>query len=326
MRAADTFACTRRAMRIARTALTVLVAFGGASSGASAQGSLALSLDTASLQWGERATLCATWTTAIDRLNPKQPWWPQWADTTAGGLEILADLPPDTAAAPLDADGDVVMQKCWVVTSWDSGFVVVPPVAWDGLMSNAVMIDVATPMLSEDARPAPPTDIVAFEWTWWERLRTWLPWALLLAALGGLAWWAKRWWQQRLRENPETTPCETPPLPPHEIALTTLRRILAEEGWNRGKAKDVHVEAGLAVRHYVEGRFGLHAAEKTTREFRDMLPASGVPREWHARLVEAMEAADGVKFAKVQLPAATHKSIVQAFLEFVEHTQPQNEG
>lgn len=285
-------------------------------------GQIELTMDKSSLQWGERATLCATWTTEASALGLDSIWWPAWQDTTAGGLEILEDLPSDTLPAPVDENADIQLQKCWVVTSWDSGFVVVPPLAVGNQVSNALMVDVLTPALSDDASPAPPMDIVAFEQSLWDRVRAAIPWLLALAGLALLGWLVKHFGRvtTRVSRDEDHSP---PPRPPHEIALGILNRLLAEEAWLKGRAKDVHVEAGLAVRHYLEGRFGMPAAEKTTGEVRAMMKGSEVPTAWQSRLLDIMDTADQVKFAKAELPALTHQSLLKAYISFVETTSPE---
>ncbi|MDA0945531.1 MAG: hypothetical protein RLZZ314_1494 [Bacteroidota bacterium] len=285
----------------------------------SMHGQIELSMDKSTLQWGERATLCATWTTDVGALGLDSIWWPAWQDTTSGGLEILQDMPPDTLPAPLDEHGDILLQKCWVVTSWDSGFVVVPPLVVDDLTSNALMVEVVTPSLPDDASPAPPMDIVAFEKTLWDRLRVVMPWLLALSGLVLLGWLVQKLRRTKRGVARDDVP-PTPPRLPHEIALEILTTLLREQGWLKGRAKDVHVEAGLAVRHYLEGRFGMPAAEKTTGEVRAMMQGSDVPTAWQTRLIDIMETADQVKFAKAELPALTHESLLKAYISFVEST------
>ena len=94
---------------------------------------VSLQPDTTALQWGERVQLTANWLLTLEELNAgvaDSAAWPAWTDTTAGGLEVLAESSLDTLPSPVGASGDVVLQKAWLVTSWDSGFVVVPPVAF----------------------------------------------------------------------------------------------------------------------------------------------------------------------------------------------------
>lgn len=287
------------------------------------------SLDTSRIQWGERLTLTADWLLTAEELGSgvaDSSAWPAWTDTTAGGLEVLASSPLDTLPAPAGAQSDVLLRKKWVLTSWDSGFVVIPPAQFGPYETTPLLIEVLTPLLAEDAQPANPASIVDVTWTWWERLmrtRFWWGSALALLALFAAMRWAWKAWKARDVDAPAVEAFEEPVEAPHRVALRILRRLLEEEGWKSGQAKEVQAKASLAVRHYLEGQFVLPAAERTTREIESMLPASGVPREWQGRLIQALELADAVKFAKGQLPDLSHRSLLEAYIAFVLDTQPK---
>ena len=136
-------------------------------------GQVSLQPDTTTLQWGERVQLTANWLLTLEELNSgvaDSAAWPAWTDTTAGGLEVLAQSDLDTLPSPVGASGDVVLQKSWLVTSWDSGFVVVPPVAFGPHTTQPFMLEVVTPNLEPEAQPQPAQGIVVFEWTLWEQI------------------------------------------------------------------------------------------------------------------------------------------------------------
>ena len=225
----------------------------------------------------------------------------------------------------MGAAGDVVLQKSWLVTSWDSGFVVVPPVAFGPHTTQPFMLEVVTPNLEPEAQPQPAQGIVVFEWTLWEQIaRTWPWWAgtLLVLALAFVAW---KWgWRRNaaLDEGASHPTDKTPARPPHEVALEALDRLIASKAWQRGEAKEVQAEASLVIRRYLEGQFDMRAAEKTTDEVVAMLGIPG-PNGWHDRLARALGQADMVKFAKGELPDLTHLGTLEAYRAFVIETQPQ---
>ena len=75
---------------------------------------------TTTLQWGERVQLTANWLLTLEELNAgvaDSAAWPL-TDTTAGGLKcwLKATLTP---CPPLWALQATVLQKSWLVTSWD---------------------------------------------------------------------------------------------------------------------------------------------------------------------------------------------------------------
>lgn len=294
-------------------------------------GQVSLQPDTTTLQWGERVQLTANWLLTLEELNAgvaDSAAWPAWADTTAGGLEVLAESGLDTLPSPVGAAGDVVLQKSWLVTSWDSGFVVVPPVAFGPHTTQPFMLEVVTPNLEPDAQPQPAQGIVVFEWTLWEQIvRSWPWWAgtLLVLALAFAAWTGRSRRNATLDEGASHPADTTPARPPHEVALEALDRLIASKAWQRGEAKEVQAEASLVIRRYLEGQFDMRAAEKTTDEVVAMLGASRVPSGWHDRLARALAQADMVKFAKGELPDLTHLGTLEAYRAFVIETQPRHE-
>jgi hypothetical protein len=291
----------------------------------SAWGQISLSADTNRIQWGERVEIVADWELTLEALHalPIDPWG-SWEDSLRTTMDVLASTPLDTLAAPLGSDADVLLRQSWTATSFDSGFVVIKPILWGNGTSNPLMVEVLTPQLNPDAQPQPPADIVGFEPTFWDRAKPWLGWilgSLLTIGLGLVLWRILKNWKRKTNEGtgiPELVELR----PPHEIALAILNRLALEEGWKRGLEKDVHVEASLAVRYYIEGRFSFQAAERTTAEIKELIRTSPIPQAWHGRLVAAFEAGDMVKFAKGSMSELAHRETIQGYIEFVKSTQP----
>ena len=291
----------------------------------SAWGQITLSADTSRIQWGERVEIVADWELTLEAMHalPLDPWG-AWEDSLRTAMDVVSSTPLDTLAAPLGSDADVLLRQSWTATSFDSGFVVLKPILWANGTSNPVMVEVLAPRLDPDAQPEPPADIVGFEPTFWDRVKPWLGWILgciLTIALGiGLHRILKNWKRNPVAEADLSETVEV--RPPHEVALAILNRLALEEGWKRGLEKDVHVEASLAVRHYIEGRFAFQAAERTTAEIKELIGTSPIPSSWHGRLVAAFEAGDMVKFAKGTMSELAHRETIQGYIEFVKSTQP----
>ena len=285
------------------------------------------SVDTTQIQWGEPLTLTAEWALTLEALQEgvaNEKAWPNWTDTTSSGFEVLSSTPVDTLAAGIETGADVLLRKSWMLTSWDSGFVVMPPERFGPHETQPLLIRVVTPLLEENAQPKPPADIVAAQWTLWERLLMAGPW-LLVGLLAFFAAWLTKWllrrWYNRTVEEPFVPEPVATTEPVHLTALQALHRLKAEEGWTQGRAKEVQAEASLVLRTYLEGRFDLPAAERTTEEIAQLLPMSAVPPSWHVRLLTGLNQADVVKFAKGQLPDASHAATLDAYLEFVLDTK-----
>ncbi len=114
-----------------------------------------------------------------------------------------------------------------------------------------------------------------------------------------------------------------PPVPPHERALRLLeelgRRTLADPE----AQKALYYDLSMAVREYVEGRFGLRAPERTTEEFLEEAASfRGFPLERRDLLRSFLEACDLVKYAR-HLPSREEvREALASARRFVEQTRP----
>jgi hypothetical protein len=88
------------------------------------------------------------------------------------------------------------------------------------------------------------------------------------------------------------------------------------------------VELSDIVRHYLEGRFKLHAPELTSEEFLDVASGSPDLNDAHRRFLgEFLSVADRVKFARhlPQVPQVEELlDSVEAFLEQTRDDQVQH--
>ncbi|MEN8232060.1 MAG: hypothetical protein ABFR35_05210 [Thermodesulfobacteriota bacterium] len=141
---------------------------------------------------------------------------------------------------------------------------------------------------------------------------------LLLVMLGiaGFLYWQK------------TAGNKKPPeiqLRPEEIALQELERLLAEDLLTRGGVKLFHLKISDILRHYIENRFGIRAAERTTEEFLTELSVAKSQRDsllgsHKTLLADFLIHCDLVKFAKHEPTIAESEKTVSICREFIEKT------
>src|SRR5262245_9376986 len=91
----------------------------------------------------------------------------------------------------------------------------------------------------------------------------WWLWALLALLVVAVVGWL--WWRQRRPAAPPAI--SAPVLTPFDLALQALRRLLDDQLIDRGLPDEFYTRLSDIVRHYLEGRFQLHAPEQTTEEF-----------------------------------------------------------
>ena len=147
---------------------------------------------------------------------------------------------------------------------------------------------------------------------------------LLLVMLGiaGFLYW------QKIAGNKKPPEVQ---LRPEEIALQELERLLAEDLLTRGEVKLFHLKISDILRHYIENRFGIRAAERTTEEFLTELSVTKSQRNsllgsHKTLLADFLIHCDLVKFAKHEPTIAESEKTVSICREFIEKTRKEIEN
>ena len=90
-----------------------------------------------------------------------------------------------------------------------------------------------------------------------------------------------------------------PPVPPVEIALEELRRLVEARLVEQGDFMGFYNAIQGILRRYIEARFDIHAPERTTEEFLDELRGTRSAIGKHQKLLESfLRHCDLVRFAK----------------------------
>lgn len=148
-----------------------------------------------------------------------------------------------------------------------------------------------------------------------------IPWLVPALIAGGvllallLGWLARRWWKLRKLRVP-------PPRPADQVALERLeaaRRLIEP-----ARAREFCFAVTEAVRFYIEDRFAVRAARRTTDEFLTDLvrtPTAGLAS--HADLLrDVLEQGDLVKFARATLAREEMEELHRSAVRFVQETRP----
>ncbi len=123
---------------------------------------------------------------------------------------------------------------------------------------------------------------------WWP----WLAGALALVAVLAAVWW-------RGRERATAVPFIDTRLP-HQIALDELDSIAASGLAERGDFKHYYAQTTDVLRSYLDGTLGLMTLEQTTGEIRETIRPLTWQNEDKKLLLNLLNEADLVKFAKVR--------------------------
>ena len=146
----------------------------------------------------------------------------------------------------------------------------------------------------------------------------WWPWLVGAAgalALLGIAVW---WW----RRKPAEQQVSATPLPSHVKALRALARLRQAPRATPAQVEAFYVEVSQILRIYLEGRFGLHAPERTTEEF--LVEMESDPRlsvEHRQNLGQFLAQCDLVKFAGAIPTEQVHDTTFEVAEKFIEATR-----
>ena len=224
--------------------------------------------------------------------------WPVFKDTITGQLEIIEASIPDTVKKET---GETVIHQRLVITSFDTGFIVLPPVEFvfnndtlQTLSTEPILIfvsDVPVEMEAEIKEIKEPYD-VPFNW------KKWLMWGLLTILIialiiAGILLWKK---YRKVPEAPVARP--KPTRPAHDIAMEKLEELRNTKLWQNNQTKQFYIELSDITREYIEFRFDVLALEMTTDETISALKLSGMEDRNTQTLKQLLQMADLAKFAK----------------------------
>jgi len=247
--------------------------------------------------------------------------WPQFRDTLIKTIEVVEATVPDTVRKE---NGDYTVHQRLTLTSFDTGFMVIPPVAFvfDGDTANPLLTDPELILVTEF-----PVDLeqdimdikgpmdVPFNW------KKLLWWVLLFHLVVGAILLFLRWWKYRNRKPAVVPERIVPTRPAHIIALEKLEQLRLKKLWQSDRTKEYYIELSDIVREYIEFRYGIMALEQTTDETVRALKINGVDEQQIAALKGMLQLADLAKFAKYRPLSDENDRSMDVAKGFVESTR-----
>ena len=247
--------------------------------------------------------------------------FPELRDTLVRGVEIVAGPERDSSRTE---DGRMMREESYVVTSFDTGVYVLPPmpieVVREGfnnvLRTDPVRLIVNTYVVDLQKGYNDIVTPKAAPWTFAEIL-PYVLWTLLGLAVVALVVWLVR---KRKRHEPIFATVK-PAVPPYELAIRALDELKREKLWQSGKTKEYYTRLTDAIRSYLDGELGIPAMEQTSLEtLRDLEGNENVSREQREKLAMMLETADFVKFAKAEPLPDENESNMGIAYGFVNET------
>jgi hypothetical protein len=250
-------------------------------------------------------------------------------------INITPNQPLDTTVFELLKAGkwanpsrNLHLERDIVFTVWDSGFYQIPPVRFTIQSSDGSIRTVETlPLLLSVNNPRGVDDMVSpigikdieAESLAWEDVMPYLVLGILVLALSFLAWAIYRRWKRR-----ELAPVVQKIVqPPHLIAERLLTELKEKKLWQQGKIKEYYSELSHILRGYLEDQFTMPALEITTDELIRVLENRQFESLIVAKTQGLLQAADLVKFAKVEPPIEAHDTFWTDAWSIVAETKPK---
>jgi hypothetical protein len=280
-------------------------------------------IDTNAIRIGDQVTLrlVAKYRGDQGELDIK---WPKFKDTITGHIEIVEQGKVEKSIPDKSDPLSFVQQQTYIITSFDSGYQVIPPFRFI-INNDTANVKETEPLLLEVQTVAVDTTVaikdikgIMSEPFDWHELIPYVMWGLaILAVIAVIVYITIRLIKKKpvVPEKPKVI------VPPHVTALQALEKLRSEKLWQEGKIKQYHSALSDILRAYIEERFRVNALEQTTDEILIALRNVVVDEESKAKLKQVLRLADLVKFAKEQpLPNENELSMANAF-DFVNGTK-----
>ncbi len=253
--------------------------------------------------------------------------FPQLKDTVVNGVEIISGPRRDSV---WEKDGKWVLTEQYVITAFDTGVYVIPPmpITIKGAeFDNVLRTDpIAFAVNTYEIDPQKGNyDIVmpyAAPWNLAEIL-PYLLWSLLGLAVIAAAWYL---WQRHKKHKPLFMPPKEV-MPPYVQAIRSLDSIKDEKLWQPGNEKEYYTRLVDTVRAYLDGEFGISAMEQTSTEIlRDMEKCDKIEATECEKIKDMLTTADYVKFAKFTPLQDENARYLDSAYDFVNTTHQRLEA
>lgn len=284
-----------------------------------------ITADTTAITIGQQITL----TLELEIEKGELVEWPLLNDTLSKSIEIISKSAIDSI---VDAQtGKTMYRQQMVVTSFDTGFFVIPPMPFnvkrpgetisDTRQTEPLLISVSGVAVDMQAEIKDLKPVMQAPYT----LRDFLPWILLALGIALLALLGWFYYQSRKKKKPLIKLTLRQPRPPHVIALEQLEALKSEKIWQKGQVKEYYSRLTDILREYFSARFGVNAAEMTSDEImmamKDHLPDAQRLKD----LGKILQLSDMAKFAKARPLDAENEMSHMLSAAIINSTKPAPE-
>lgn len=249
--------------------------------------------------------------------------WPTFHDTITKNIEILSKSKIDTVTD--DVTGKKVIRQIIGITSFDTGFLVIPPITFNTGKQTAKEVHSTEPLLLEvykvktdpaadikDIKPVMKAPLTLAE------LIPWLAGLLLI----GIIIYAVLFFLKKKKTKPLEKPQPKIKIPSWEIALKKLEELKNEKLWQKGDVKEYYSKLTDILREYFEMRFDVNAAEMTSSEILEVMRTNIKSPDAFESLRNVLFLADMAKFAKAKPEPYENENSIMLGIGIVAGTKP----
>lgn len=273
-------------------------------------GSTSFTVDSTNYLIGEQAEFTLTYE-GTPGVN-----WPIFGDSLTDELEIIEVSSIDTIAT------GKYTQKI-LITSWDSGYFVVPPIKVSESQSAPLLLRFNTVDINPQADFEPIKEQMNTPFIFAE-IKELVLWSLLVIVILIAAFFTGRYFYLKNKNKPQPEEI-IPEIPVMEI-LWERYHILAESKiWEKGEEKAFHVELSLILRKFLEFKFRIKALEETTNNINHQLNSIGLDRKLREEVSHILNFSDMVKFAKQTGVFTQHENAINLLKEILEIHKEEKE-
>jgi hypothetical protein len=254
--------------------------------------------------------------------------FPSILDSVAPHIELVSASNIDTFFPDKNNPKLVAKQQSLVITSFDSGFHVIPPFKFYINKDTSIAYE-TSPLLLEvqslkvDTSEASVKDIklpLLEKYDWREDIPFYSTIAGLLVLAILLFFLIRRW----LKKKPSAAEVVKPKLsePLDVYVLRVLNQEKEQKIYMQGKVKAYYSTVSDVIRFYIEEYFKIPALELTTEETIQIIQRNQgfISQDDFSRLKHILRNADLVKFAKVEPLMAEHENFIESAISFVQST------
>lgn len=250
--------------------------------------------------------------------------WPALKDTITKSVEILSKSKVDTIT--LNGSNNKALQQIISITSFDTGFIVVPPLAFTITKNGGQAVLYKTDPLTLEVykiKVNPAADIKEIKPILNAPLtfRELIPWIVGAIVLALIIYALLKYLKYRKRPKLEIPQVKIK-IPVWEIALQKLEALKLEQLWQKGDIKEYYTRITDILREYFEMRFNVNAAEMTSSEIIEAVSPHIPEKDAMAPLKNLLFLSDMAKFAKGQPGNYENEQSIIYAVEIVNNTKP----